>query len=60
MAKGTAKSDWTVAYDLGAGRHLPYVAYLGGRNSSVSFWPAERTFTGELRFVGYERGRSSA
>jgi hypothetical protein len=53
MAKGSAKSVWTVAYDPHTQDHLPY------SNRRVSYWPADMTFTGELIFIDFERGRSS-
>lgn len=59
MAKGSVKSDWTVAYDPIEDRHLPYAPYTYSPYRPVAYWPAERTFAGELRLVGYERGRSS-
>jgi hypothetical protein len=60
MAKGSIKSDWTVAYDPYHDKHLPYAAWNYSQHRPVAYWPADRTFGGELAFVGHERGRSSA
>lgn len=59
MARGTAKSDWTVAYNPRKKQHLPYDNEYYASNSPVEYWSADRTFPATLTFKDYERGRSS-
>lgn len=59
MARGTDKSDWTVAYNPRKKQHLPYDNGYYSSNSPVEYWAADLTFTAALVFKDYERGRSS-
>lgn len=63
MARGTSKSEWTVAFDP-QGNHLSYdpgVVWSGKPGVTVPTIqePATLEFDAQLRFSHFERGRSS-
>lgn len=59
MARGSVKSDWTVAYSRVKKCHLSYDNGAYPSNLGVLYWSADKTFPATLTFKDYERGRSS-